>query len=120
VSQTRRPQSKNLRVDLKYVISHAALFISAVDKPSLLPNRQLLGGGGGDKFGHSMKLTTHLHLVPRSRIYGTLPPHPFTPLCHVFKHRQLQFKTPIKMISIATYGLTIKFYVFMSVKFVYT
>jgi len=34
-----------------------------------------------------MKLTTHLHLVPRSRIHGVIPPLPSTPLW-----RGVQFK----------------------------
>jgi hypothetical protein len=34
------------------------------------------------KSGLGMKLTTHLHLVPRSRMHGAIPPLPNTPPWH--------------------------------------
>lgn len=41
--------------------------------------------------GQSMKLTTYLHLLPRSRMCKTLLPWPvYTPSCFVYKEGKLQ------------------------------
>jgi hypothetical protein len=46
--------------------------------PSLLSN----GLFPREKSGRSVKLTTHLQLVPRLRQYGSIHPLPHTPSCH--------------------------------------
>jgi hypothetical protein len=49
--------------------------------PSLLSNGYL-GLFSRGQSGRGVKLTTHLHLVPRSRIRGSIHPLPHTPSWH--------------------------------------